>query len=60
MAKYRGWVAKVVDMEEFDTMEEARAWAMAARDKAKTENPNWDLYFEVDDCGVVEEEEGLV
>lgn len=59
MAKFRGWVAKVVEMEEFATIEEARTWAMAARDKAKAENPNWDLYFEVDDCGA-EEEEGLV
>ena len=59
MAKYRGWVAKIVEIEDFDSIEEARVWAMAARDKAKAENPNWDLYFEVDDCGIVEEEEGL-
>jgi hypothetical protein len=59
MSKYRGWVAKVEDMEEFDTREEARAWAMAARDKAKAENPKGDFYFEVDDCGA-EDEEGLV
>jgi hypothetical protein len=57
MPKYRGWVAQVLDREEFATEPEARAWAMSARDKWKTENPSLEIYFEVDDCGSEEENE---
>lgn len=57
MAKYRGWVAQVMEMKEFHTEEEARVWAMAQRDKWKAEWPKQELYFEVDDCGTEEEEE---
>ncbi len=57
MAKYRAWVAKIEILKEFNTEEEARSWGMQARDKWKVENPNWDLYFDIDDCGSLEEEE---
>ena len=51
MPKYRGWVAQVMEIEEFNTELEARAWAMKARDKWTAEHPTLDIYFEVDDCG---------
>ena len=55
MAKYRAWVAKIVVMEEFHTEAESRAWAMVARDNYKKANPNEEVYFDLDDCGVVSE-----
>ena len=57
MAKYRAWVAQVMEMEEFDTQEKAQRAGMAMRDKWKIANPNLELYFEVDDCGSVEDED---
>lgn len=57
MAKYRGWVAQVMEMKEFATEAEARAWAMQARDDWQFEHPKLDIYFEVDDCGSEEESE---
>jgi len=57
MPKYRGWVAQVMEMKQFDTEDEARAWAMVQRDKWKAEYPKQELYFEVDDCGSEEEKE---
>lgn len=57
MAKYRTWVAQVMEMEEFDTEAQAREAGMAMRDKWVAEHPNLDLYFEVDDCGSEEGDE---
>jgi len=59
MAKYRGWVAQVMDIEEFDSEIEARAWAMAARDEWQKKNLPGEIYFEIDDCGSTDEEEEL-
>lgn len=56
MPKHRGWVAQVMEMKEFNTEAEARAWAMQARDKWKAENQKLDIYFEIDDAGSEEEE----
>lgn len=57
MAKYRGWVAQVMEMKEFDTEGEARAWAMAERDKYNTASGGKEYYFEIDDCGSEAEDE---
>jgi hypothetical protein len=57
MAKYRAWVAQVMEMKEFKTEAEARKAGMAMRDKWVAENPSLELYFEVDDCGTEEEDE---
>lgn len=57
MAKYRGWVAEIEDIAEFNTEAEARAWAMARRDDFTKTHPAREFYFEVDDCGTEEEEE---
>jgi hypothetical protein len=56
MAKYRAWVAQVMEMEEFDTEADARKAGMAMRDKWKLANPNKELYFEIDDCGSVSDD----
>lgn len=56
MAKYRGWVAEVEDMAEFETEAQARAWAMARRDEFVKTHPAREFYFEVDDNGTEEEE----
>ena len=56
MAKYRGWVAEVEDMAEFDTEEAARAWAMTRRDEFTRSHPAREFYFEVDDNGVIDDE----
>lgn len=56
MAKYRGWVVKVLEMQEFDTEEEARQFGIDNRNKRQKEDPNAEFYFEVDDLGSVEEE----
>lgn len=57
MAKYRGIVAEVEDIAEFNTEAEARAWAMKRRDEFAKSHPAREFYFEVDDCGSEEEDE---
>ena len=51
MAKYRGWIAQVMEMNEFNTEAEARTWAMAKRDEYNTNSGGKEYYFEIDDCG---------
>ena len=57
MAKYRGWVAQVMEMREFDTEEEARQFGIDSRDQYRKDFPKLEFYFEVDDCGSEEEAE---
>ena len=56
MAKYRGWVAQVMEMREFDTEEQARQFGIDSRNQYQKDFPKLEFYFEVDDCGSEDEE----